>query len=277
MGTVTKNDIKAALAELGILSTDTVIFHSSLKSFGTVDGGADTVIDAILEHLSEGTAVFPALRSRSFARAFKDWDINTTPSDVGLISETFRCRRGVLRSDNETHSVCALGRNAEYITCAHRSGEMRLGTWGNYAFGYNSPWQRMYELGGKVVMLGVTLMYNTFKHFPEHVLINDILKGIEDEATRREAEDGVNQCFDSDGNYIPADERVGKMWPHHEGDQAQAMLTELGTVRYAMCGECKMVSIEMRPFFDIMYRELLENPEAWVSPEASAWIKKYRR
>ena len=50
------------LRNLGIKEGDVVITHSSLKSMGNVEGGADTVIDALIEAVgSEGTVLFPAL------------------------------------------------------------------------------------------------------------------------------------------------------------------------------------------------------------------------
>ena len=57
---VTKADIKKALRELGLKGGDIVGVHSSLSSFGYVEGGADAVIDAILETVGpEGSVVFP--------------------------------------------------------------------------------------------------------------------------------------------------------------------------------------------------------------------------
>jgi len=46
---VTKRDIKAGLIKLGLKRGDTVGVHSSLSSFGYVDGGPEVVIDALLE------------------------------------------------------------------------------------------------------------------------------------------------------------------------------------------------------------------------------------
>lgn len=57
---VTKEGLKRGLRELGLKEGDIVGVHSSLSSFGYVDGGADTVIDALLEVVGEeGTIVMP--------------------------------------------------------------------------------------------------------------------------------------------------------------------------------------------------------------------------
>ena len=45
---VTRNELDTAIRDLG-LPGRVVCVHSSLRSFGTVEGGADTVIDALLD------------------------------------------------------------------------------------------------------------------------------------------------------------------------------------------------------------------------------------
>jgi aminoglycoside N3'-acetyltransferase len=57
---VTKEELKRGLRKLGLKEGDTVGVHSSLSSFGYVEGGADAVIDALLEVVGEeGTIVMP--------------------------------------------------------------------------------------------------------------------------------------------------------------------------------------------------------------------------
>lgn len=60
MRTVDKNNIVADLTQLGLKQGDVVIVHTSLKSIGYVCGGAQTVIEALIEVVtSEGTIVMP--------------------------------------------------------------------------------------------------------------------------------------------------------------------------------------------------------------------------
>ena len=57
---VSKEDIRIALRELGLKKGDITGVHSSLSSFRYVEGGAHTVIDALLEIIGrEGTIVMP--------------------------------------------------------------------------------------------------------------------------------------------------------------------------------------------------------------------------
>ena len=60
MRTVSKKDIVEGLREIGLKEGDIVIVHTSLKSMGYVCGGAQTVIEALIEVVtSEGTIVMP--------------------------------------------------------------------------------------------------------------------------------------------------------------------------------------------------------------------------
>ena len=56
----TKESLMQDLADIGICPTDTLLVHSSMKSIGQVDDGADAVLDAFSEYLSQGLLVMPA-------------------------------------------------------------------------------------------------------------------------------------------------------------------------------------------------------------------------
>ena len=54
---VAPNDITSALRELGIRRGDRMFVHSSLSAFGHVNGGAEAVVDALLETVAPGGTV----------------------------------------------------------------------------------------------------------------------------------------------------------------------------------------------------------------------------
>ena len=149
------------LQALGIKKGDVVITHSSLKSMGNVEGGANTVIDALIEAVgSEGTVLFPALSWWPCTSTLK-FNAKETPCCVGTIPETFRNREGVLRSFHSTHSVCAIGKLAKEITKDHYKDDTPVGE--------NSPYRKLIGLNGKILMLGCGLGPNTFMHGVEEV------------------------------------------------------------------------------------------------------------
>ncbi len=148
--------LKEALLKLGLNKDDTVLVHSSLSSLGYVEGGADTVIDTLLDVLSNGTLLMPALSYSTVTEENPVFSINNTQSCVGLISETFRKRAGVIRSMHPTHSVCAMGKYAKEILSHHINSETPVGE--------DSPFALLPKYHGKILMLGCGLRPNTSFH-----------------------------------------------------------------------------------------------------------------
>ena len=158
-GEVTKKDIIEKLCRLGLKRGDNIIVHSSLSSFGYVAGGADTVIGALMDLLTnEGTLVMPSFNHGAVYDNGNIFDITATPTVNGIIADTFWRKPNVLRSMNPTHSFAAWGKNAErYISKHHLSDAM----------GEDSPLGMLWKDNGYCLLLGVDYGSNTFHHFVE--------------------------------------------------------------------------------------------------------------
>ncbi|MBQ6715702.1 MAG: AAC(3) family N-acetyltransferase, partial [Clostridia bacterium] len=50
----TKDILIRQLSEMNIDPRGTLLVHSSMKAIGKVEGGADTVIDALMEYMKDG-------------------------------------------------------------------------------------------------------------------------------------------------------------------------------------------------------------------------------
>ncbi len=261
---VTQEDIVGAFAEIGVVPGDILLIHSSLKSFGMVIGGPLTVINAAKEAVTDqGTVVFPTLVQRDFAHAYETWNIKTSPSDVGLISETFRLLPDSVRSDQATHSVSAWGSRAVDLTHEHSSYGPRMGPFGDYCFSYSSPWQKMYLYGARIAFLGVATRYNTFKHWVEYSLMESYCQSIGDIGQRCRAMSEIRR-FQTAG-----------VWPFLNSDQMDDLLKKKGLISYAQCGRSLFTSFKANDFADIVYPECKRNPDAWFSPDCLEWLRKY--
>ena len=53
----TKDDLMRGLKEMNIDPRGTLLVHSSMKAIGPVEGGADTVLDALSEYMRDGLLV----------------------------------------------------------------------------------------------------------------------------------------------------------------------------------------------------------------------------
>ncbi|TNJ61999.1 AAC(3) family N-acetyltransferase [Paenibacillus hemerocallicola] len=153
-----KRDMLASLELMDIRQGDIVLVHSSLTSIGYVEGGAGAVVDALLEAVGpEGTIVMSTLTGWS-----EPFDEALTPSAVGKISETFRQRVDARRSLHPVHSVAAVGKHAEWITSGHERCDTGCGP--------ETPYFKIKDMGGKVMLLGVDMDRNTIMHALEEAI-----------------------------------------------------------------------------------------------------------
>ncbi|MCM1288586.1 MAG: AAC(3) family N-acetyltransferase [Clostridium sp.] len=175
---VLKKDFLEGFKNLGVKSGDVIIVHTALGSFGYVCGGAQTVIEALMESVGEnGTIIMPTQswknldpdRGVHWEISEMDWqlirenwpayDKDITPSDnMGIVAEMFRTWNGVVRSGHPSRSFAAWGQHAEYIVKDHDIENV---------FGENSPLHKIYQLDGKVLLLGVEFDKCTSLHLAE--------------------------------------------------------------------------------------------------------------
>lgn len=142
---MTRGEIERGLQALGLRRGDIVLLHSSLASFGNVEGGADAVVDAFLNVLGEeGTLVTPIFGA------------------LGVITEVVRARPNAVRSIHPAAAVAAIGRHAEEICRDHWKAET--------SHGADTPYVRIAELGGYVCLAGVDQDRNTTLHTVEAML-----------------------------------------------------------------------------------------------------------
>lgn len=156
---VTREMIADSLRKNGIQKGDILALHSSLKSLGYVEGGAETVIRAFQEALGFSGALMMPTHTYSFPMWSKPpYDKNESPSLVGKITDVFRRMPDVLRSDHPTHSVAAWGR---------LSAEFTNDTLNHPPVGIGSAWHRFHEAGGWILMLGTNQNACTMLHYCE--------------------------------------------------------------------------------------------------------------
>ncbi|MDE2887224.1 MAG: AAC(3) family N-acetyltransferase [Gemmatimonadota bacterium] len=175
----TVNSLQRDLRALGLRPGTVVLAHSSLSAMGWVCGGAVAVIAALQGVLeSSGTLVMPA-HSPGLSEPGKwenppvpeSWwpvirenmpaydEVLTPTSNMGVISETFRRQKGVFRSSHPQLSFCACGPLASRIVVDHSLA---------FGLGEGSPLARIYDLGGFVLLLGVSHGSNTSMHLAEY-------------------------------------------------------------------------------------------------------------
>ncbi len=178
MKTVFKSDIKDALQRAGLQAGDSVMVHTSLGKIGYVCGGAQAVIEALIETVGkDGTVMMPSQSWKNLDPETgvhwdadeSDWDgirenwpaynkAVTPTNTMGAVAEMFRSWPGAVRSDHPARSVAAWGKHAEYLTENHDLSDI---------FGDSSPIGKLYALDGKVLLIGVGYDKNTSLHLAD--------------------------------------------------------------------------------------------------------------
>jgi aminoglycoside 3-N-acetyltransferase len=146
-----------------------------MSALGWVVGGSETVVRALLDALGpEGTLMAYASwadhvytledRPEPYRSAYHAepprWDPATgeVDPDYGRIPERLRTWPGALRSVHPEASVVAVGPQAPGLVAPHEDG-----------YGAGSPFARLVEAGGDVLMLGAPLETVTLLHHAEAI------------------------------------------------------------------------------------------------------------
>ncbi len=173
--TTLKRDFKT----LGITAGSVIIMHSSLGEIGWTVGGPVSVIQALMETLtSNGTLIMPTFSSDNtdptewenppvperWWNIIKDempaYQPEITPTrEMGMIIESFRKWPNVMRSNHPSLSFAAWGKFAKFIIKDHKLTS---------GLGEHSPLARIYDLDGKILLVGVNHYNNTSLHLAEY-------------------------------------------------------------------------------------------------------------
>ncbi len=154
----------ADLARLGVAAGDILLVHSSFKALGPWRGTPADVVLALRELLGpKGTLLMPSFPSGSeFFLSLNRlvFDVRHSASGCGVITETFRRQPGVIRSLNPTHCTAGIGPVAAELLAGHEHCRISVGP--------GSPYHKLIEARGKILLLGVEHSSDTTLHFVEN-------------------------------------------------------------------------------------------------------------
>lgn len=159
-----EEELTEALRAVGIREGDTVLLHAGFSPGNGFQGTTRGVTDTLLRALgSDGTLMMVSLPYRGssldYLQGLDTFDVRKTPSRMGLISEFFRRREGVVRSLHPTHPMVALGPRAEWLVDGHEACP--------YGCGPGSPFDKAVQVHAKVLFYDAPFKALTFFHWLE--------------------------------------------------------------------------------------------------------------
>jgi aminoglycoside 3-N-acetyltransferase len=243
------------LRRLGLGEGTVVLVHSSLSRLGNVKGGADAVVDSLLETVgSRGTLLFPTLTGteRDGPDVPPMVDVRSTPCWTGRIPETARHRIGARRSLHPTHSVTALGAEADRYASGHDASETPCDT--------HSPYFRLITDGGWILQIGdVTQDSNTTLHCLEELA--EVPYHLQPQAT-----EGI--VIDANGGRHIVRNRLHLWKWDREFTKVDASLEAAGATRVGHVGLATARLIDSSRLADVIGPYLRQDPLYLLSEDA---------
>jgi aminoglycoside 3-N-acetyltransferase len=174
---VTRSALATDLRRLGLGPGMTVMVHTALSSLGWVVGGSQTVVQALLDCVGEagtlcaqaswedvpfGLAEWPANWQQAYEAELPPFDpaLAGAAPYVGRMPERLRTWPGARRSANPATGIVAVGARAAALTAGHRLDD---------SFGAGTPYARIVEAAGVVLLLGAPLHSISLLHHAEAI------------------------------------------------------------------------------------------------------------
>jgi aminoglycoside 3-N-acetyltransferase len=159
MREVTKEQVAAALRALDVQPGDGLLVHSAVQFLGRPVGGIAMYWEALQDVAWPGTIAVPTFNF-SFARG-EVYDPETTPSvGMGAFSEYLRRLPEARRTLHPMQSLAVIGEYADDLAGRDTPS----------AFDPGSAFERMLELGFKILLLGADIDAVSMFHYSEQRL-----------------------------------------------------------------------------------------------------------
>jgi aminoglycoside 3-N-acetyltransferase len=162
----TRSSLRGSLGRLGVAPGDVIMVHASLRSIGTVTGGANIIVQALLDAVGPTGTIVAYVDFEPFYIDTGDTEVPVFDKRIAraardhvVLHEVLRTWPGALRSDHPDAGVVALGHLADWITSEHPF---------QYGYGEGSPFDKALQANVQVLMLGAPLDTITLLHCAEH-------------------------------------------------------------------------------------------------------------
>ena len=152
----TREDLLCQLRQMHIPRDRVVLMHSSLRLVGKVEGGAEGLLDAMIEYFTAEGGLF-CVPTHTWGNLNKEitLDMSDTKTCLGALSDLAAADPRGIRSLNPTHSMVVFGDRLRALDFIKDEGHVTSGTDPESCYG------KLYRDGGYVLLLGVAHNKNT--------------------------------------------------------------------------------------------------------------------
>lgn len=247
------SELEKDLDSWGVPRESTVLIHSSMKSVGQVEGGADSVVEALSRFFDPGLLVLPTHTWMTVNQEGDVFDVQNSPSCVGVLPDVFRKRGDVIRSWHPSHSVAARGTDAEEFTAGEELARTPCPKDGVYG--------RLLDREAYIAFLGCPMTKNTYVH------------GVEEWA-------GVPNRIASEATGLfvrtPTGEMIATPQFRHKAPiddvssnygKLQEPLDRFGLLREGRLGDATVLVTTARGVYELATHLLDQEPDLFLTPD----------
>lgn len=230
---------------LGVEQGDTLLVHSSYKSFGEVDGGPQTVIRALEAALGpDGTLIMPTFNF-DFNKGMP-WNVRMTPSKMGILTELVRLDPRAKRVFHPFYSFAIVGKHAEML------GNLRYKS----SYERNSVFGKLRDLDGKIMVIG--LSYTNSMTFFHHI---EQMEGVDYRFLKQftgEVTDETGNTYTDTFEMLVRDIDKGVIT---EVNPMGALMEQAGVIKSAKIGEADVKLMKANEVYEFTAREMKRDPQ----------------
>ena len=162
-----KNDILNQLSEMRAPRDSVVLFHSSLRSIGEIEGGGEGLLDALIEYFTADGGLF-CVPTHTWGNLGKNdrptLDLTKAESNLGAFATIAASDKRGLRTENPTHSVVIFGDRERALRLAEKENKITSPTSAESFHG------KLFSERGYVLLAGVSQNKNTYLHAVDEML-----------------------------------------------------------------------------------------------------------
>lgn len=158
---LTKKDLISQIEKLGLPSGKPLIVHTSLKAIGEIDGGAETLLEALISVVADknGLLCIPTHTWDTLVM-----DLGNPTSNIGALPTVASAHPMGIRSMHPTHSVTVFGGSERAKKFVENEGNVDTPTNPDGCYG------NIIKENGYALLIGVDQRKNTIIHCIEEML-----------------------------------------------------------------------------------------------------------
>jgi aminoglycoside N3'-acetyltransferase len=221
------------LTRLGVQPASSLMVHASLRKIGPIDGGADTLLDALIETLGPRGTLLMVLGADD-EHPFDALSSPVDEDDMGVLAEVFRQRQGVRINDHAAARYGAIGPQSLQLLEPVSLHDYH---------GPGSVLARFIESGGVVLRLGAAVDTVTLTHLAEYLARVPNKRRVRRRYERADIGEQWIEGLDDDGGIV--DWEQGDYFP-----QILLDFLKTGQARIGPVGDCTAELFPARTFVD---------------------------